>query len=122
MASNEGQVCACDDGYARNVDTQACEVCMESCATCLFTNVCKKCAPGYLEYRPTIYTSEESICLRSCPTGTEEVLDQCQLFDCLYLFFPLFLTSEIGGVYEGVELRGNNDPIPVYGRGFYIDN
>lgn len=128
IASNQGTVCACDDGYARNMATQACEPCMESCSTCLFTNVCERCAAGYHEYRPDVYTSDASICLSDCPTGTQQHLGTCRFEGCSHIFFPLFWTSELGGVYGGVELRGNTvnrvspGPIPVYGRGFYIDN
>jgi hypothetical protein len=101
---------------------------MESCSTCHYTNVCDTCAAGYVSYRDELYAGSGTICLQNCPTGTEQVGNQCIFHECLNIFFPLFWTSELDGVYDGLEIQGKtvdnlgDGPIPVYGRGFYIDN
>lgn len=57
----------CQAGYWANKDTQQCELCFYSCATCSGKRICETCKPNYYKYL--------NDCVTECPENTKKDLE-----------------------------------------------
>ena len=86
-ASNDGNICACDEGFVREVDSvvnETCTACFTNCGVCSDStadfSVCTECMTGTVN---TIAASGAyKFCESQCPTGyTESSSKQCTTSD-----------------------------------------